>query len=176
MDSKGDLIIVYHHDLRETITHLCFRLNIKLHSDYDIEGLAKAAVNGDEKALDIFSNWRPKTTARKFRFSSGVDNHCFYVATQNGILFYVEDRGKCFEVLNTEGIPLTYLMHHPNKDAVVLMMEGFTIGYFSVGVNGILSEVLKVKLSPSMQYNSGGFGQGLTWAGGGTLAVLTGTC
>lgn len=166
---------VYHHDFSETITHICFRITIKHHPDYDIEGLAKAAVNGDEHALDIFSNWRPKTTARKFRFTSGTDNHCFYAGTQNGSLYYVAEQGNCFEVLNTEGVPLTYVMHHPNKDAIVVMMEGWTIGYFSVvGGNGSLSEVLKVKLSGRLQYNSAGCGQGLTWAGGGCLAILTG--
>lgn len=174
MDGNGTLITVYHHDFRETITHLCFRLTIKHQTDYDIEGLAKAAVNGDEHALDIFSNWRPKTTARKFRFSTGMDNHCFYAGTQNGSLFYVEERGNCFEVLNTEGVPLTYVMHHPSKEALVVMMEGLTIGYFAVGMNGNLSEVLKVKLSGRLQFSSGGFGQGLTWAGGGSLAILTG--
>lgn len=165
---------VYHHDFRETITHLAFRLTIKHHPDYDIEGLAKAAVNGDEHALDIFSNWRPKTTARKYRIATGIDNHCFYVGTQNGCLYFVEEGGNYFEVLNTEGVPLTYVMYHPSKDAVILMMEGLTIGYFSVAASGHLSEILKVKLSGRLQYNTAGFGQGLTWAGAGCLAILTG--
>lgn len=174
MDGNGTLITVYHNHLHDTITHLCFRLTIKHHPDYDIEGLAKAAVNGDEHALDIFSNWRPKTTARKFRFSSGMDNPCFYAGTQNGSLFYVEEQGKCIEVLNTEGVTLNFVMHHPSKEALVVMMEGLMIGYFTMGLNGILSEVLKVKLSGRLQFSSGGFGQGLTWAGGGSLAILTG--
>lgn len=59
-------------------------MTIKNHPDFDIEGLAKAAVNGDEHALDMFSNWRPKTTARKFRIQEGSDNHAFYVGTQAG--------------------------------------------------------------------------------------------
>lgn len=47
-------------------------------------GLAKAAVNGDETALDIFSDWRPRTTARQFRLHDGNDNQCFFVGTQSG--------------------------------------------------------------------------------------------
>lgn len=47
-------------------------------------GLAKAAVNGDEAALDIFSDWRPRTTARQFRLHDGNDNQCFFVGTQSG--------------------------------------------------------------------------------------------
>lgn len=70
--------------MKETITHLTFRLTVKNHLDYDVEGLAKAAVNGDEHALDMFSNWRPKTTARKFRVQEGSDNLNFFIATQAG--------------------------------------------------------------------------------------------
>lgn len=84
VENKEHLITVFHHDLKECITHLTFRLTIK-NLSFDIEGLAKAAVNGDEQALDIFSNWRPKTTARKFRAQEGNDNLCFYVGTQEGV-------------------------------------------------------------------------------------------
>lgn len=75
---------VFHHDLKESITHLTFRLTVRNRVEFDIEGLAKAAVNGDEHALDMFSNWRPKTTARKFKVQEGADNHCFFVGTQTG--------------------------------------------------------------------------------------------
>lgn len=85
VDSRGQIITAFHHDLKETVTHITFRLTIKSHPDFDIEGLAKAAVNGDEHALDMFSNWRPKTTARKFRIQEGSDNLAFFVGTQGGI-------------------------------------------------------------------------------------------
>lgn len=84
MDSKADANLSFHLDLKETITHLTFRLTVKNHVDFDIEGLAKAAVNGDEHALDMFSNWRPKTTARRFKVQDNSDNLNFYVATQAG--------------------------------------------------------------------------------------------
>lgn len=84
LDSKGESNICFQLDLKETIVHLTFRLTVKNHHDYDVEGLAKAAVNGDEHALDMFSNWRPKTTARKFRVQDGADNLNFFVATHSG--------------------------------------------------------------------------------------------
>lgn len=84
MDSKGDSNISFHLDPKETITHLTFRLTVRNQHDYDVEGLAKAAVNGDEHALDMFSNWRPKTTAKKFRVQDGTDNLNFFVATHSG--------------------------------------------------------------------------------------------
>lgn len=83
MDNKGHAATVFHLDLKECITQVTFRLTIR-NPEFDVKGLAKAAVNGDEQALDIFSNWRPKTTARKFRVQEGSDNMCFFVGTQVG--------------------------------------------------------------------------------------------
>lgn len=84
VDNKGQSNISFQLDLKESITHLTFRLTVKNQHDYDVEGLAKAAVNGDEHALDMFSNWRPKTTARKFRVQDGSDNMNLFVATHSG--------------------------------------------------------------------------------------------
>lgn len=43
----------------------------------------------------MFSNWRPKTTARKFKVQDGADNVNFFVVTQAGIYiirftFYID--------------------------------------------------------------------------------------
>ncbi|XP_030750473.1 intraflagellar transport protein 140 homolog isoform X2 [Sitophilus oryzae] len=165
--------MVFHLDLKESITHLTFRLTVKSHMDYDVEGLAKAAVDGDERALDLFSSWRPKTTARKFRIQDGSDNLSFFIATQVGSVYYVNASGSCSEVLNTEGTSLSYVVYHPTKDAIVVMMEGLTVGYFSVDKQGHLVEMAKVKLSGRVQSRTVG-SQGLAWAGNSSLAILTG--
>lgn len=49
----------------------------------DVNSLAKKAVEGDEKALDIFSAWRPKTGG--FRPTFSTDNICCYVVTAPGM-------------------------------------------------------------------------------------------
>ncbi|KAJ8931389.1 hypothetical protein NQ314_015707 [Rhamnusium bicolor] len=92
IDSKGDTNMSFHLDLKESVTHLTFRITVKNHPDFDVEGLAKAA------------------------------------------------------------------------DVVIVMMEGLTIGYFSVDYQGHLSEMAKVKLSGRVQSRSIG-SQGLVWAG-----------
>ncbi|XP_074040796.1 intraflagellar transport protein rempA isoform X2 [Leptinotarsa decemlineata] len=173
VDNKGETNLTFHLDLKESVTHLTFRLTIKNHFDFDVEGLARAAVNGDERALDMFSNWRPKTTARKFRVQDGADNMNFFVATQAGSIYYVNNGGSCTKVLDTEGVPLSCLFYHPLKDAVIVMMEGFTVGLFSVSYQGDLSEVSKVKLSGRVQTRMVG-SQGIVWAGNTSLAILTG--
>ncbi|XP_022916343.2 intraflagellar transport protein 140 homolog [Onthophagus taurus] len=171
MEGKSQIVTAFHHELKECITHLAFRSTVKT-SDFDIEGLARAAVNGDEQALDIFSNWRPKTTARKFRLQNGNDNLCFYVGTQEGSVYYINQSGACTEVLNTEGVPLSYVLYHPVRDVLIIMLEGLTIGYFNVDLQGQLTEVTKVKLSGKTQGVR--TNQGLVWTGNGSLAILTG--
>lgn len=174
VDSRGEVITAFHHDLKDSITQVTFRLTIKTSPEYDVEGLAKAAVNGDERALDMFSNWRPKTTARKFRVQDGSDNTCFFVGTQSGVIYYINQGGACAEVLNTEGTPLKYILYHPNSDSIIVMMEGFTIGHFRVDFQGHLSELVKVKMSGRGQMNRGTINQGLIWCGATSLAILTG--
>lgn len=65
------------------------------------------------------------------------------------------------------------ILHHPSKDAMILMMEGFTVCYFSVDFRGQLTEITKVKLSGRVQTRNVG-SQGITWAGISCLAILTG--
>lgn len=77
-------------------------------------------------------------------------------------------------MLNTEGVPLSDILHSPNKDSLVVMMEGFTIGHFAIDAQGQLTELAKVKLSGRAQVARGGGSQGLVWAGSSCLAILTG--
>jgi len=70
-------------------------LSISMVAGLDLRGVAKAAVAGDEQALDMFSNldmfgWRPKTAGRRplvyppeFR-----DGMAFFAATHSGTPIY----------------------------------------------------------------------------------------
>ncbi|XP_060521943.1 intraflagellar transport protein 140 homolog [Cylas formicarius] len=171
VDSKGQTSSVFHLDLKEAVTHLVFRPTAR--SDFDVEGLARAAVDGDEHALDVFSDWRPKTTARKFKSRDASDNWSFFIGSQSGSIFYINAGGSCAEVLSTDGLGLLHMIFHPAKDSVIVVMEGLTIGHFSVDRLGHLTEIARVKLSGRMQARSTG-GHGVAWAGNSSLAVLTG--
>lgn len=89
-------------------------------------------------------------------------------------MYYVNEAGVCIEVLNTEGVPLSYILYHPTKNALIVMMEGLTIGHFSVDSQGQLMELSKVKLSGRGHAIRGVGSQGLVWANNSCLAVLTG--
>nr|CAD7423412.1 unnamed protein product [Timema monikensis] len=133
-----------------------------------MHGLAKAAVAGDERALDLFSAWRPRTAGQRIMMQAGSDNLCFYVSSITGVLFYFNEEGTCTEVLNTDGSMLKKLLFHERKDCLIVMTEGLNIGQFNVDSKGNLSEVMKVKLSGRSQETS------MVWAGPGLVAVTTG--
>ncbi|XP_057670783.1 intraflagellar transport protein 140 homolog [Diorhabda carinulata] len=173
VDSRGETNLSFHLDLKESIIHLTFRRTVKSNVEFDVEGLAKAAVNGDEHALDMFSNWRPKTTARKFKIQDRTDNVNFFVATQRGSLHYINTSGSCSKVFTTDGIVILNILFHPTKDSMLIMLEGFTICYFSVDYQGVLNEMARVKLSGRVQTRNIG-SQGITWAGNSCVAILTG--
>lgn len=66
------------------------------------------------------------------------------------------------------------MLYHPSRDVLVIMMEGLTIGHFSVDTQGNLTEYAKVKLSGRSQAIRGVGSQGFVWAGNSSLAILTG--
>jgi len=109
--------------------------------------LAKAAVAGDERALDLFSSWRPRTAAPT-AIPTQQDNHAFYISTTNGIIYFVDTQGQCKEVLSTDGLALNYLLHHQTRDSIVIMTEGLNIGHFQADpINGELTELMKVSIT-----------------------------
>lgn len=99
--SSGAPLTSFHHQLGDVITHVTF-CTPHASSESSIRGLARAAVAGDENALDALAAWRPRTTAR-MREGAQPDNHCCYAAQDNGIILYIDHAGACSEVLNAPG-------------------------------------------------------------------------
>ncbi|XP_069684990.1 intraflagellar transport protein 140 homolog [Periplaneta americana] len=170
VDSRGQILADFHHELKDPLTHIAFRRNPKRSAQgLDINGLAKAAVAGDERALDLFSAWRPRTAGQRFSMHPGQgDNLCFYVGALSGALFYFSETGTCTEILNTEGTILKKILYHEHKDNLIVMTEDLNVGQFQVNPNGQVTEIMKVKLSGRSQDAS------MVWAGPGLLAVITG--
>ena len=69
-----------------------------------MSSLARAAVAGDERALDLFSSWRPKTGRRGgLGPGAGRENTNFYVGSVSGVIYYLNENGSCMEVLQADG-------------------------------------------------------------------------
>lgn len=99
--SSGAPLTSFHHQLGDVITHITF-CTPRASSETSIRGLARAAVAGDENALDALAAWRPRTTAR-MREGAQPDNHSCYAAQDNGVILYIDLNGACSEVLNAPG-------------------------------------------------------------------------
>nr|XP_033335798.1 intraflagellar transport protein 140 homolog [Megalopta genalis] len=171
IDSRGQLLMMFHHELKDTFAQIVFK-TVPPKPAIDISGLAKAAVAGDERALDMFSSWRPRTAAPT-TIVSQRDNHAFYIGTTSGVIYFVDNQGQCTEVLSTSGATLQFLLHHQTRDSIIIMTEGLNIGHFQADpITGRLSELTSVKLSSRCDISR--VSLSLCWVSGNTLAILTG--
>ncbi|XP_017466425.1 PREDICTED: intraflagellar transport protein 140 homolog [Rhagoletis zephyria] len=168
-DGQYQFLTMFSHDLRDLLLHITFRRTIESELREEMVNLAKAAVAGDDDALDTLTNWRPRTAARSMTHAGVKDNHCFYVGTQNGLMYYINQSGTCTEVLKNNSVPVMQMLWHPKKDAVICLMEDMTIALYLVESTGILTELDRVKLSGNLS----GKGGVISWAGN-SLAIITG--
>lgn len=160
---------MFTHDVRDSVVHVTFRKTVKSLITTELNNLAKAAVAGDEVALDTLANWRPRTAARGLTHAGVKDNQCFYIGCQSGIVFYVNQSGACNEVLRCDLSPITQMLWHPKREVVVTLMEDMMVGHYMVESTGTLTELERVKLSGKVP-GKNGF---ICWAGS-SLAVITG--
>ncbi|KAM7350819.1 intraflagellar transport protein rempA [Cochliomyia hominivorax] len=168
-DGQYQFLTMFSHDLRDVLTLITFRRTICSELREEMVNLAKAAVAGDENALDTLTNWRPRTAVRTATHTDIKDNYCFYVSTQVGRLYYINQGGTCTEVLNNNSIPITQMLWHPKKDAVVCFMDDMSVILYLVESTGILTELDRVKLSCPITGKKGA----IVWTSS-TLAIITG--
>lgn len=141
-DQQGQFLTMFSHDLRDPLLHITFRKTVENSTNTELTNLAKLAVAGDEVALDTLTNWRPKTAARNLSHSMVKDNHCFYVGSQSGILFSINQAGTCTEILRSDSSPIIQILWHPKRDAIVTLMEDMTVGHYLVESTGLFQIVL----------------------------------
>ncbi|XP_051876987.1 intraflagellar transport protein 140 homolog isoform X1 [Pristis pectinata] len=111
----------------------------------DLVQLAKAAVSGDENALDMF-NWK-KVGKGDAPFKVGLQEGivCF-VSTTDGIVYYVGEKGKSLQILRTDG-PIRKLMYMEEKEILMIVTEALFLSQHRIGLDGTSQELMKVKLS-----------------------------
>ncbi|XP_055541505.1 intraflagellar transport protein 140 homolog [Wyeomyia smithii] len=173
-DGHGQFLTMFHHDLRDPLLHITFRRSVESASNRELTNLARAAVAGDEAALDTLTTWRPRTAVRNLAHSSLQDNYCFYACTQAGYLYYINQQGTCTEIIRTDSIPIVQILWHPKQDSIVLLLEDITIGHYEVDGSGQITELDRVKFSGSVK--ASGYKSAITWVAGvgAALAILTG--
>ena len=170
LDRSNQLNTVFHHELKDPLSQMVFRnvFSQEASPGLDMSSLARAAVAGDERALDLFSSWRPKTGRRGgLGAGSSRENLNFYIGSMSGVIYYLNENGSCMEVLQADGAIRT-LLYHDLGDVLIVVTESLVVGQFRVETDGSLVEVSKVKMSTRSADVS------ISWAGRGVLAITTG--
>ncbi|XP_052866434.1 intraflagellar transport protein 140 homolog [Anopheles cruzii] len=169
-DGQSQFLTLFNHDLRDPLLHITFRRSIQSASSKKLTSLARAAVAGDEAALDQLTSWRPRTAVRNLAHDNLQDNYCFYACTQTGVLYYINQTGTCMEIVRPDSVPIMQILWHPKQDSIVLLMEDITLGHYEVDAGGQITELDRVKLSGKVA----GSKSSIEWVAGSALAILTG--
>ncbi|VTJ61865.1 Hypothetical predicted protein [Marmota monax] len=129
------------HEYGKHLTHCIFRVPPP---GEDLVQLAKAAVSGDEKALDMF-NWR-KSGFGSFLKMGSQEGLSFFVSLMDGTVHYVDEKGKTSQVASTDS-SIQMLFYIEKREALAVVTENLLLFLFMVTPEGKANEVMKVKLS-----------------------------
>ncbi|XP_043825687.1 intraflagellar transport protein 140 homolog [Dromiciops gliroides] len=135
------------HEYGKHLTHCIFRLPPP---GEDLVQLAKAAVSGDEKALDMF-NWR-KSGFGGFLKMGSQEGLSFFISlvdgeNQNlGTVHYVDEKGKTTRVVSVDS-PIQMMFYIEKREVLVVVTENLLLSLYTVTPEGEAEEILKVKLS-----------------------------
>ncbi|XP_044159279.1 intraflagellar transport protein 140 homolog isoform X3 [Bufo gargarizans] len=121
-------------EYRKPLTHCLFK---PAAPEEDMAKLAKAAVSGDEKALDMF-NWKMKAATQQ-EFS-------FFVSTADGSIHWVNEQAKTSQIIAMDS-PARRLLFLEKKSVLVVVTENFLLSQFFLGPEGDAEELSKVKLT-----------------------------
>ncbi|XP_073409706.1 intraflagellar transport protein 140 homolog [Dendrobates tinctorius] len=121
-------------DYHKPLTHCLFK---PLAPEEDMAQLAKAAVSGDEKALDMF-NWKMKAAAQQ-EFS-------FFLSTGDGSIHWINEQAKSTQIIALDS-PARRLLFLEKKSVLVVVTENLLLSQFFVSPEGEAEEISKVKLT-----------------------------
>ncbi|NXS30109.1 IF140 protein, partial [Pomatostomus ruficeps] len=110
----------------------------------DFVQLAKAAVSGDEKALDMF-NWKKAGVGSppKMAVQEGL---AFFITLTDGSVHYVNEKGKTRQVLSMDSLVRKLLLLE-ERDVLLVITENLQLSLHAVSPEGEAEELMKVKLS-----------------------------
>ncbi|XP_033373821.1 intraflagellar transport protein 140 homolog isoform X4 [Parus major] len=110
----------------------------------DFVQLAKAAVSGDEKALDKF-NWEKAGIGPPLK-TTVQEGLSFFITLTDGSVHYVNEKGKSRQVLSTDSLVRKLLLLE-ERDVLLVITENLQLSLHSVSPEGEAEELMKVKLS-----------------------------
>ncbi|XP_057178232.1 intraflagellar transport protein 140 homolog isoform X2 [Triplophysa rosa] len=132
----------------------------------DVTMLARAAVSGDETALDMF-NWKKSNKRGGFALGS-QEGLSFYISTADGNVFSVDDQARSVALLSVESA-VQKMWYSKRRAVLAVVTDSLLLSQFSVGPEGFTQEISKVKLS-----GRGGQHTGIVWTEDGLLITASG--
>lgn len=168
LDSKGQLDVVFHVELKDGLTRGVFR-GCKEHEDgSNIRGLARAAVSGNEEALDLFSTFGPQShLPGPVNGQPSTSDISFYAGALSGIIYLINSENSCVEVASSN-YPIHHLLHYKIADQLIVVDGAPSVIQYQIKTNGSLEEISETKIA-GLNLQSAAL-----WAGNGILALMTG--
>lgn len=154
---------MFKHEVGSGVVQMVFKVTVGADVAADIAAAARAAVNGDESALDMFS-WQ-KSGGPKLSLGVAESIQLFF-GTKDGNIYFLDDRGKCNNKFRVEGA-VKFLMYYETRDMIITITESLLLSQHLVKPDGECSEQVKVKLSGQASNSQ------VTWAGSGLIATAS---
>uniref|UniRef100_A0A673FYQ4 Intraflagellar transport protein 140 homolog n=1 Tax=Sinocyclocheilus rhinocerous TaxID=307959 RepID=A0A673FYQ4_9TELE len=110
----------------------------------DVAMLARAAVSGDESALDMF-NWKKSNKRAAFALGS-QEGLTFYISTADGSVYSVDEQARSVPLVSVES-KIQTMWYSKRRDVLAVVTDSLLLSQFSLGPEGIAQEISKVKLS-----------------------------
>jgi len=167
VDQRGRLqhSPLYKHDVGSRITQVIFQFSRAGNQSVDLVAAAKAAVSGDENALDMFA-WSATKSSSTFGFSSS-DTIQVIFGTTDGKVHQINEKGHCSEKFSTDS-PVKFLFYYDSRDIILTVTDSLMLLQHRIDGNGSVTELSKVKLSGQPAKST------IVWSGNGILASASG--
>ncbi|XP_074867277.1 intraflagellar transport protein 140 homolog isoform X3 [Carettochelys insculpta] len=136
------------HEYGKQLSHCIFRLPPP---GEDLVQLAKAAVSGDEKALDMF-NWRKGGMGVPLKVGP-QEGLSFFISVTDGSVHYVNEKGKTRHALSMDS-PIQKLLVIEKRDVLVVITENLLLSMYTITLEGEAEEIMKVKLSGKIGHSA----------------------
>ncbi|RMC17933.1 hypothetical protein DUI87_05602 [Hirundo rustica rustica] len=106
----------------------------------DFVQLAKAAVSGDEKALDMF-NWKKAGIGPPLKMAV-QEGLSFFITLTDGSVHCVNEKGKTRQILSTDSL-IRKLLLLEERDVLLVITENLQLSLHAVSPEGEAEELLK---------------------------------
>ncbi|TRY92904.1 hypothetical protein DNTS_005716, partial [Danionella cerebrum] len=165
VDARGKLqgSPLIKHDYGKPLTCCIFRPAPPVE---DVALLARAAVSGDESALDMF-NWKKSSKGSGFALGS-QEALAFYISTSDGTVYGVDEQAKIVALLTVEST-VQKMWYSKKRSVLAVVTDSLLLSQFSLGTEGFTQELSKVKLS-----GRGGQQVDIVWTESGLLITASG--